>query len=164
MNVEKNRGYLKALHQLPDFEEYLRVCVCVCVGVCVGVCVCMCVCVFVCVCVCVCLDVCVRVPRMTISVLHAYVYTFTCSLHFTCTHTHKHTRMCMHTYLISYVLFQVCRGCESVQKNDIESLVIAPLQHLCHYQLLLEVCGVCVCMCVCVCVCVSLHALVDMYA
>eukprot|EP00731_Ephydatia_muelleri_P003426 Em0001g3426a len=56
VNVEKNRGYLKALHQLPDFEEYLR----------------------------------------------------------------------------------VCRGCESVQKNDIESLIIAPLQHLCHYQLLLE--------------------------
>ena len=56
VNVEKNRGYLKALHQLPDFEEYIR----------------------------------------------------------------------------------VCRNCEKVQKNDIESLIIAPLQHLCHYQLLLE--------------------------
>lgn len=34
---------------------------------------------------------------------------------------------------------QVCRQHESVGKNDLSALLIAPMQHQCHYQLALEV-------------------------
>lgn len=42
----------------------------------------------------------------------------------------------------------VCRQHECVGKNDLSALLIAPMQHQCHYQLALEVksqLGVCVC-------------------
>jgi hypothetical protein len=35
---------------------------------------------------------------------------------------------------------RVCRNHESVGKNDLSALLIAPMKHQCHYQLLLEVC------------------------
>ena len=34
---------------------------------------------------------------------------------------------------------RVCRNHESVGKNDLSALLIAPMKHQCHYQLLLEV-------------------------
>ena len=36
---------------------------------------------------------------------------------------------------------RVCRNHESVGKNDLSALLIAPMKHQCHYQLLLEVKG-----------------------
>ncbi len=35
--------------------------------------------------------------------------------------------------------WQVCRGHGAVAKNDLNSLLIAPMQHQCHYLLLLDV-------------------------
>ena len=40
----------------------------------------------------------------------------------------------------------LCRCHEFVGKNDLTALLIAPMQHQCHYQLLLDVRGV-VCGC-----------------
>ena len=36
-------------------------------------------------------------------------------------------------------LLQVCRGHSMVQRSDLTDFLIAPMQHQCHYQLLLEV-------------------------
>ena len=48
---------------------------------------------------------------------------------------------------------QACRGHRMVQRSDLTDLLIAPIQHQCHYQLLLEVGSL-----ICVCVCVHVYA------
>ena len=42
---------------------------------------------------------------------------------------------------VEYV--EVCRRHHTVGKNDLSALLIAPMKHQCHYQLLLEVCELC---------------------
>ena len=56
--------------------------------------------------------------------------------HHTITPSHGGTFSHHHTLL---PLMQVCRKHKLVQKNDLSALLIAPMQHQCHYQLLFDV-------------------------
>lgn len=94
--MERQRGFVKALQQLPDFQEYSLV----------------------------------RIPPYMPTGLLA-CWNAPCPL--TCYAGYECNVLCD--------CLQVCRGHPMVHRSDLTDLLIAPMQHQCHYQLLLEVCN-----------------------